>query len=329
MRCNHFICTIVVVSTLAVSHSLAATVRFEAESTGAVKDVGDAVGYDSINGVVGRAADASASNGELLFTLGTNRSIKIVFAGTGIDFIAPQTADGAIFTWSLDEGAQVGIGSTIGGGGPQASFPIVSGLPNTLHTLEISKTNPSSSSDFVLRIDAFDVHDSGVRTRFEQDDPAVIYSPGQWSLSDTGGDASQEASGGTVGYTVADGATSTLAFDGTAIAIMVVSRIDGRVFDFSIDGGAVTGAIDTSADAAALGGGLWHRYPFLLSNSLVDGPHTVTLTARPTGAAGGVNFIGIIDAFDVFQSVPEPSSMVLVIAASGLLHSRRLSTSGL
>ena len=273
--------------------------RFEAESTGAVKDKNDAVGYDSINGVVGRAADAAASNGEVLFTLGTDRKMKVIFAGTGIDLVAPQTSDGALFSWTLDEGAQTGTGTTIGAGGPQTSIPIVSGLPNGLHTLEIEKTFPSSSEDFVLRVDAFDVHDSADRTRYEQDDPAISYSPGLWNTSDSGGDAAQEASGGTFGWTIVDGATATLNFDGTGVAAIIASRIDSRVFNYDIDGGAVTGTIDTAAAAVGVGSGIWHRYPYLLANDLSDGPHTLTMTAT-TGSVGG-DFIGFLDAIDVFK----------------------------
>jgi hypothetical protein len=297
-----------------------ATVRFEAESTGAVKDKNDAVGYDSLNGVVGRAEDASASNGELLFTLGVNRKIKIVFAGTGIDFIAPTTGDGAEFIWTLNEGAQTGVGTTIGAGGAQSVIPIVSGLPNGLHTLEIEKAN---TPDFVLRMDAFDVHNSGERIRYEETDPAIVYSPGAWALGDTGGNAAQEASGGSVGYTVVQGATATLQFTGTGVAANIVSRLDGLVFNYDIDG-VISGTIDTSAEAFGVGGGFWHRYPFLLANNLSNGPHTLTLTAAG-GAVGGVNFIGILDSIDVFQpAIPEPAAAALAaMALSALATARR------
>lgn len=300
--------------------AVAATIRFEAESTGVVKDKYDAVGYDSINGVVGRGPDAAASNGELLFTLGTNRKIKIVFAGTGIDLVAPETSDGAEFLWSLDEGAQTGTGTTIGAGGAQTTIPIVSGLPNGLHTLEIEKAN---AVDFVLRMDAFDVHDSGERIRFEENDPAITYTPNAWALGDTGGNAAEEASGGTIGYTIVQGATATLDFEGTGVAANIVSRIDGLVFAYDIDNGAVTGTIDTSADAVGVGGGLWHRYPFLLANDLSNGPHTLTLTAT-TGAAGNVDFIGILDSIDVFApEIPEPTTAALAALAICLTATAR------
>ena len=302
--------------------ALGATVRFEAESTGAVKDKNDAVGYDSLSGVMGRGGDASASNGEVLYTLGMDRKIKIVFAGTGIDLIAPTTNDGAQFKWTLNEGVQTGLGTTIGAGGPQSVIPIISGLPNGLHTLEIEKAN---NVDFVLRMDAFDVHDSGERVRYEETDPAIVYSPGAWALGDTGGNAAQEASGGSIGYTIVQGATATLQFTGTGVAANIVSRLDGLAFSYDIDG-VVTGTIDTSAEASRVSAGFWHRYPFLLANDLTNGPHTLTLTAIG-GAVGGVDFIGILDSIDVFQpAVPEPATAALVtIALSAITVANRRS----
>lgn len=308
---------------IGMAEAFAATVRYEAESTGAVKDKNDAVGYDSLNGVVGRGSDASASNGELLFTLGTNRKIKIVFAGTGVDFVAPLTGDGSTFKWTLNEGAQTGVGTTKGVGGAQSVIPIISGLPNALHTLEIEKATPSDAENFVLRMDAFDVHDNGERTRIEQNDPSITYT--DWNTNfDNGGDAGIEASGGSFGWTINNGSTATLDFVGTSVAAIVALRTDGRVFDYSIDGGAVTGSIDTSATAVALGGGFWQRYPYLLANDLSHGPHTLTITAG-TGAVGG-DFVGFLDAIDVYSPVPEPSTLIVVglalVASAGCRRRR-------
>jgi hypothetical protein len=310
-------------ASFATQPASAATVRYEAESTGAVKDKDDAVGYDSINGVVGRGPDASASNGELLYTLGTNRKIKIVFAGTGVDLIAPLTGDGSTFNWTLNEGAQTGVGTTKGAGGAQSVIPIISGLPNSLHTLEIEKATPSDAENFVLRMDAFDVHNNGQRTRIEQNDPSITYT--DWNTTfDNGGDNGIEASGGSLGWTINEGSSASLDFVGTSVAAIVALRTDGRVFNYSIDGGAVTGSIDTSATAMALGGGFWQRYPYLLANDLPHGPHTLTITAG-TGAVGG-NFIGFLDAIDVYSPVPEPSTLIaagLALVASAGSRRRR------
>ena len=300
--------SIATVFLLTVSTMDAATIRFEAESTGAVKDKNDAVGYGN-HGIMGVAVDATASDGNILFTTLAGRKTKIIFAGTGIDLIAPETVDGAAFNWSLNEGALTGSGTTIGAGGAQTSIPIVSGLANGLHTLEIEKAN---NVDFVLRVDAFDVHDSGDRTRIEQNDPAISYSP-FWQIVDTNpGEAfSTEASDGSVAWTITNGETATLNFTGTGIAAIIADRIDGKVFNYDIDGGAVTGSFDTSALAAGVGGGISNRIPYLLANDLSDGPHTLTITSSGVGAAGGINFIGFIDAFDVFQPIPEPSSLAM------------------
>jgi hypothetical protein len=294
----------VVVSMLAVTgFASAVTVRFEAESTGAVKDQGDAVGYDSLNGVVGRAADATASNGELLFTGGNNRNFKLIFVGTGVDLISRQDTDGGDFDWILDEGAQSGSGTTFGPSRvDQAVFPLVSGLPHTLHTLELRR-----KSTGILRPDAFEVHNAGSQTRYEQNDPAISYSPNWLSTNWIFDDAAAEASGGSMAVSIVRGSTATLTFSGTAVALLADVRGDGGIFGFDIDQGAVTGVIDLRAQNPLFFGN-WHRWPILLSNTLPPGTHTLVLTALEanSGGRGAVNF----DAIDVF-GIPEPSSVAL------------------
>lgn len=280
-----------------------ATVRYEAESTGAVKDQGDAVGYDSINGVVGRGADPNASNGEILFTGGNARNFKIVFVGTGVDLISRQATDGGNFTWILDEGAQSGNGTTLGALQDQAVFPLVSGLSNTLHTLELRRDGMG-----VLRPDAFDVHDGGLLTRYEQDDPAISYSPNWFSTAWPFDDAAAEASGGTMAISLAKNDTATLRFKGSAVSLLADVRGDSGIFGFDIDSGSVTGTVDLRAQNPLFFGN-WHRWPILLSNTLSPGDHTLVLTSLEanSGGRGATNF----DAIDVY-GVPEPSSLALI-----------------
>ena len=270
---------------------LSATVLHEAESTSPV-NIDDIVGYDSINWIVGRGPESTASNGELLFVADANssRRMKVIFAGTGINLIAPQVGDGSAFSWILDEGAQTGWVSTFGTGGPQTSIPIVSGLPNSLHTLEIYHDGVTGG---VLRIDAFEILNPGIRTRYEQDSPSIVYSPGDWVTNDTGSDAAAEASGGTVGFSLVNNATATLTFTGESVALTGVARNDASRLHYDIDNGAVTGTIDLAA-ANAYGLGFWHRWPILLANGLGSGSHTLVLTAEIN--AGAVN----IDAIDVY-----------------------------
>lgn len=280
----------------------AATTRFEAESTGAIKDQGDAVGYDSVNGVVGRAADPTASNGELLFTGGNNRNFKMIFAGTGVNLISREDTDGGDFDWILDEGVMSGTGTTLGVARvDQASFPLVSGLPNTLHTLELRR-----KSSGTLRPDAFEVLNAGSQTRYEQDNVAISYSPDWLSTNWTADDAAAEASGGSMALSISKNATASLNFSGTSVAILADVRGDGGIFDYSIDSGAITGSVDLRAQNALFFGN-WHRWPILLSNSLSAGNHTLVLTAREanSGGRGAVT----LDAIDVF-GVPEPTTLV-------------------
>lgn len=275
------------------------TARFEAESNGVVKGKDDAVGYDSANGVVGRVADASASGGELLVTQGANRSMKLVFVGTGVNLVTNQMPNGAVLEWILDEGAMTGTVSTAGNGGPQTLIPLVSGLDKTLHTIEVRlRESPPQSPGATLRVDAFEVIDSAGRTRIENTDPQVIYA-GSWlgTAWQNGDQNAEEASGASIAVSISQGASATVNFTGEAVALLANVRADGGVFSYSIDGGVATGTIDLRAQNA-LGFGNWHRWPILLTNDLLPGAHTLVLTALQanSGGRGAVNF----DAIDVY-----------------------------
>jgi hypothetical protein len=227
--------------------------------------------------------------------------------GTGIDLISRQDTDGGDYHWILDEGAQSGAGTTVGALQHQTVFPLVSGLPNTLHTLELRRNGGSG----VLRPDAFDVHDAGSQTRYEQDDPAVTYSPGWFSTAWPFDDAAAEASGGTIAVSLAQNDIASLNFTGTAVSILADVRGDSGIIGYDIDSGALTGSIDLRAQNALFFGN-WHRWPVLISNSLSPGNHTLKLTSLEanSGGRGAVNF----DAIDVF-GVPEPSSGGLLLLA--------------
>jgi hypothetical protein len=293
----------------------AVTIRFEAESTGAVKDQGDIAGYDSINGVWPRTFDANASGGEILNSAigsGGNLNLKVGFVGTGIDLIAGIRPFGDTFKWILDGGTpgqQMGTASNFGAvAADQVAIPIVSGLPKTLHTLEIIHESPQGLSVFV---DAFDVHDADTQTRYEMENNApIVYSPdGNWFRPYPADQSAEEASGGNIGFSLTRGDTATLPFSGTAVSLIVSARPDAASFDWSIDGGAFTGTVNPAA-SNLLSFGFNHRWPFLLTNSLAPGNHTLTLTPRfGVGFGfGAANF----DAIDVY-GVPEPGSICLVL----------------
>ncbi len=296
----------------------AVTIRYEAESTGLIKDQGDIAGYDSINGVWGRQVDAAASGGEFLFSTASNaRNLKVGFVGSGIDLIAGIRPQGSSFQWILDGGTpgqQMGVGTTAGPAADQVAIPIVSGLAKTLHTLEIIHNTFDPTSVY---IDAFDVHDADSQTRFEMENNApIVYSPdANWARPYPFDNAAEEASGGAIGYSLTTGDTATLTFSGTAVSLIVSARPDASRIQWSIDGSPFSNLNPALTNLLAFG--FNHRWPMLLTNTLAPGNHTLTL--RSVINIGAANF----DAIDVY-GVPEPTGLVLAaMTLCGLAVNRR------
>lgn len=267
---------------LATSSPLVAQTRYEAEAIGTPRNANDRTGYDSINGVVGRAADSAASNGELLFTLGPARNMKFIFRGTGVSLIGRQDGDGSGFTWKLNGGTpaeQTGTGTMFGASlVHQQAFPIAAqgSLPNALHTLEIGHDGGPG----VLRVDAIDVFDNGVPAYVDESNSALVYSPGNWNPGETGADSAAEAFGGTTTWTTDANATVTVDFNGTGIAALVMVRGDSRTISWSINNGFRSGTVNLAAQNA-LSFGFWHRWPLLLANDLPAGNHTLVINSGP------------------------------------------------
>lgn len=279
---------------IAAATTTQAQVRYEAEALGTPRNLNDIAGYDSINGVVGRAADVTASNGEILFTAGPARNFKFIFKGTGVSLIGREDADGVGFNWILNGGTTAettGSGTMVGPSRvDQKAFVIAPAgtLPNRLHTLEIRH----NGSPGVLRVDALDVFDDSRPTYVDQNNPGLTYSAGDWTPGETGADSAAEAFGGSTTWTVNANASLTVPFNGTGIAALVMTRGDARTINWDIDG-TRTGNWNIAAQNA-LSFGFWHRWPLLFANDLAPGNHTLTITADSSVAVTNVFIDAIV-----------------------------------
>jgi hypothetical protein len=284
------------VAIASIASAGAALTRFEAEVVNTPATTSDSLGFDKQGGFWIDFSEAGNSNGKVIYTATSGASAKFLFVGTGVDLIIRKAGNGGPFTWSLDNGAATGSGDCFGDLTQQFSIPIASGLPNTMHTLEI--TAALSTVGTIVLLDAFDVHDSTPRNRVNDDDLVNISYSSVWAHGDTGFGAPTEAPGGSVTYTTAVGESFSYTFTGTAVALIVVPRQDSFAFNWSIDSGAYTGTVDPQpvAGSGHVAGGIWYRYPFILRNDLPDAPHTLTVTIA--NAAAGANFIALFDAID-------------------------------
>ena len=297
--------------------SWAQTVRFEAEtdqdntSCTANMVVGYAMGYGH-SALYQPYSDAGLSGGNGVYTALAGADVKLVFVGTGVDMIAETRNGAADFEWILDDAVTTaGAGTQDMTTGMQTVIPLVSGLTNTIHTLRIDKEPHiafrDNASAKVLRVDAFDVHDSGTRLRIDDGDTSAVLQTGSdgavryFPIGDfvynygTAGDwlgSSRTASAGSFTYTVGTGHYCKVDFTGAGIVFGTVLREVSHDFAWNLDN-AFDGQMSIKADSDYQWGIHW-RWPYLISNELAPGSHTLTITSLGGGVLHNVDFFDVI-----------------------------------
>ena len=129
---------------------------------------------------------------------------------------------------------------------------------------------------------------SGTVTRYEETDPSIVYSPGNW-ISDS---AYGPWSGGSAMYTAGSGAEATFTFTGTQVNwIGYRGRYGGIVLVF-LDGSLVA-LVDTYSAAEQV------SVPVYTATGLPDGSHSLMI--HLTGAKNPLAIASetAVDAFDV------------------------------
>jgi len=300
--------------------SWAAKVRYEVEladtTTSATMDqvVGYAMGVGH-NALYMEYANAGLSNGKGVYTTLAGADAKMVFVGTGVDMIAETRNGAADFNWLIDEGVTTGAATQNTTTGMQTVIPLVSGLDNTIHTLLIDKEPTIAFRDNahakVLRLDAFDVYDSGTRLRIDDcdtsavlktgSDGAVRYSGGWAYMYGTAGNwfgSAFTSSGGSTNYTTGAGEWAKVDFTGSGIVFGITLREISMDIDWNLDN-AFDGTISDVRLDSDYGWGIHWRWPYLISNQLAPGSHTLTVSAKSaTGAS-----IFMTDFFDTIAEV--------------------------
>lgn len=215
-------------------------------------------------------------------------SATIIFSGTGISLVHSRLPLGATANWSINGGANgSGLINTVGNAeSHQVVTRLASGLPNTLHTLRITRTSPQA--DRVLVLDAV-VVDAPSRLRLEESAPTIA-TAGAWAFFED-----PLTSDGRVLYTTQNGASATISFEGTAVALIHSRRADYGAFSWSINGGAGgSGSINQAGTSAG-------AFPVVLATGLPLGRHTLQLT-KTSG------FLVSIDAVDSSVPAEQPAT---------------------
>jgi hypothetical protein len=237
------------------------------------------------------------------FSDGTARTSNVArdtasfdFTGTGVSWIGLKCSICGIATVSIDGGAETSVNTAgpAAPGSPGLTSEVVFTDPSLApgsHTMVITVTGTTTSTNTHIAVDAFDVTGAEggpppTRTRNEQTNPAVIYT-GPWiRLSDA------RASGGSYDEASEAGARATLSFTGTGARWISARSPNAGIARVFLDG-IFRAEVDTYAPSVEA------QYEAFAASGLPRGPHTLTIEVTGSkNAASEFTFI-FVDAFDV------------------------------
>jgi len=311
--------------------------RFEAEPWGdAITpiDINDVVGMNyyqrlgtyayagcwNPNVFVANHASSTDFSGGWQFSTTAYCNARVLFVGTGLDLISTTDQKGTTnLVWNLDEGNATGsVSQNASTTATQVSIPIVSSLANTMHVVELVNANgyiidslpfqdPNNYSHAAPNprayMDAFDVTDSGQRTRTDMAaDVASMTFPAAWAFTEASYDADTLCMGGMYCYTqdMDTKPAMTFTFQGQAVGVYCVTREVDMALDWSIDG-LYSGKIDLGGNQL-FGWGIQNKVPYLIKNNLTAGEHTLGISA--SSSVQGIDLYLPIDCFDTMYVEP-------------------------
>ncbi len=161
------------------------------------------------------------------------------------------------------------------------------GLADAPHTLTIEATGlkNAASTGRQIVVDAFDVTTPG--RRYQEEDPAVVYSPGNWIFRNL----NRTWSEGTISESNVAGATVTFTFTGTSVSWIGCRKLSTGTANVYLDDDPVI-VIDTYLPAPIEA----YQTTIFRADGLAAGTHTLTIEV----ASINTSYI-VIDALDVRQ----------------------------
>jgi len=216
----------------------------------------------------------------------------LTFRGTAISWSGYRGPKGGIARVQVDGG----VASEVDTYFPTAKIQDVAftqtGLTDATHTLTIEATglkNPLSTSAQIV-VDAFDVTTPG--RRYQEEDAAVVYSPGNWIFRNI----NRTWSEGSVSESATAGASVTFTFSGTSVSWIGCSKLSTGSADIFLDGILVK-QVDTYLPPAPPGtlavGTEAYQTTIFRADGLPAGTHELKIVVTSPGS------YTVIDAFDV------------------------------
>ena len=241
----------------------------------------------------------------------TNATATLSFTGTGVILHLTRDVDQGIAAISVDGGTAVNVDDYSPVRNASGIAWVSPTLADTTHTVTIRVTgtkNPASSNT-VVAIDRVDIAPTTVADDNTTTGPVSFNYSGTWGLGTGFSDLYQ----GTVHWSVTTGATATLYFTGSQIALHMVRDFDQGIAALSLDNGAPFNIDDYSATRNA-SGIVW------TSPVLADAPHVLTIKVTGTKNPSSSNTVVAIDRADVTPiGIPRPvaTSRIDNIVTSG------------
>ena len=216
----------------------------------------------------------------------------LTFRGTAISWSGYRGPSGGIASVTVDAGAPALVDTYFPTNKIQDVVFTATGLTDAIHTLTVEATgqkNPLSTSAQVV-VDAFDVTTPG--TRYQEKDPAVVYSPGNWIWPNI----NRTWSEGAIAESPIAGATVTFTFIGTSVSWIGCRKLSTGAADIFLDDVLVK-HVDTYLAAAPPGtlavGTEAYQTTIFRVDGLPAGTHKLKIVVTSAGS------YTVIDAFDV------------------------------
>lgn len=209
----------------------------------------------------------------------------LIFRGTGISWIGYRGRDSGRARVSVDGGTPVVVDTYNPTDKIQATIFTQSGLTDATHTLtiEVLGTRNAASTGTKVVVDALEVTTPG--RRYQEEDPAVVYSSGNWIFRNL----NRTWSEGTISETATPNAKVTFTFTGTSISWIGCRKLSTGSANVFIDGTLVR-QVDTWLPAPAEA----YQTTIFRMDGLSPGTHTLEIVHTTTNGA-----YTVIDAFDV------------------------------
>ena len=227
-------------------------------------------------------ARVSATNGA---------TATLTFRGTAVSWTGYRGRDGGQASVTVDGGAAVLVDTYSPADKVQATVFTATRLADVSHTLTITVlgTHYVASTGAKVVVDAFDVTTPG--RRFQETDPAVVYSPGEWIWPNI----NRTWSEGAIAESPIPGAFVTFTFTGTSVSWIGCRKLTTGSADIYLDGIFVKSVnLYLAAGTTPLAQGTEaYQTTIYRVDDLPPGLHTLKIVNTGKGS------YTVIDAFDV------------------------------